>query len=156
MKIGEAIQKYNCAELSRVDVLADPKSMWAKVRQLTGRSKTIISNNSDVNITASTLNVHYATISTDANYSVPGVKQTTNNKDASTHITEWRVFRLLDGLQRTATGLDNIPAWFLKIGAPLFAAPIADMMNLSLSKYSVPSQWKRACILPVPKIPVPL
>ena len=31
-----------------------------------------------------------------------------------------------------------------------------DMMNLSLSKYSVPSQWKRACILPVPKIPVPL
>ena len=38
-KIGIAIKNHNSAELSRVDVLADPRSMWTKVRQLTGRSK---------------------------------------------------------------------------------------------------------------------
>ena len=136
--------------------MADSKCMWAKVRQLTGRSKPNVSNNPDINITASSLNDHYAAISTDANYKDPGVKHTANNEDASTHITEWRVFRLLDGLKRTATGLDNIPAWFLKIGAPFFAGPIADMMNGSLSSFTVPSQWKAAYILPIPKIPVPL
>jgi hypothetical protein len=30
-------------------------------------------------------------------------------------ITERRIFKVLDGLKRTAAGLDNIPAWFLKI-----------------------------------------
>lgn len=53
-------------------------------------------------------------------------------------------------------GLDNIPAWFLKVGAPFFAGPICGMMNLSLSSSVVPRQWKIASILPIPKIPAPL
>jgi hypothetical protein len=73
----------------------------------------------------------------------------------STHITEWRIFRILDGLQKTATGLDGIPAWFLKIGAPFFSAAIADAVNLSLATGVVPSQWKTACILPVQKVAAP-
>jgi hypothetical protein len=52
-------------------------------------------------------------------------------------------------------GLDNIPAWFLKIGAPFFAAPLTDMMNLSLSSSVVPHQWKSASILPIAKVPTP-
>ena len=30
VKIGEAIKMYNGTELSRVDVLSDPRSMWTK------------------------------------------------------------------------------------------------------------------------------
>jgi hypothetical protein len=67
-------------------------------------------------------------------------------------ISEWRVFQLLDTLKLTATGLENIPAWFLRIGAPFFAAPLADMMNPSLSTSVVPQQWKSASILPIPKV----
>ena len=52
-------------------------------------------------------------------------------------------------------GLDNIPAWFLRIGAPFFAAPLADMMNLSLSSSIVPNQWKAASILPIAKVTSP-
>jgi hypothetical protein len=155
IKIGNSIKNFNSAELSRVDVVADPKSMWAKVRQLTGRSKTRGSANPDLVITASTLNNHYANISTDANYKAPGIKSTANSDIASLHVTEFRVFQILDSMKTTATGLDNIPAWFLKIGAPFFATPVADLMNLSLSTQVVPSQWKTAYILPVPKIPVP-
>ena len=65
------------------------------------------------------------------------------------------MFQILDKLRPTVTGLDDIPAWFLKIGAPFFAAPLADMFNLSLSSSVVPKQWKAASILPIPKIASP-
>ena len=89
VKIGDAIKTYNSVELSRVDVLTNPKSMWAKVHQLTGRpSYSRLIRNSVNNITATTLNDHYAAISTDADYLVPDFKCTANNELASTHITE--------------------------------------------------------------------
>ena len=60
---------------------------------------------------------------------------------------------MLEALRPAVTGLDDLPAWFLKVGAPFFAAPIADMFNLSLSTSVVPNQWKSASISPLPKIP---
>ncbi|HSN24566.1 MAG TPA: reverse transcriptase family protein, partial [Methylomicrobium sp.] len=155
VKIGEAIRKHNSAELSRVDILSDPRSMWAKVRQLTGRSKSANVTSHNTAITADVLNDHYAAISTDANYTAPSIKSTVNTEQALTHITDWRMFKVLDTLRPTAMGLDNIPAWFLKIGAPFFAAPLADMMNLSLSTSVVPRQWKSASILPIAKVQTP-
>ena len=155
-KISDAIKQYNSAELCRIDVLADARTMWTKVRQLTGRSKAAYSVDSNATITASSLNDHYAAISDDTSYSFPKVKSTVNSRSAENHITEWRIFKLLDTLPLTATGLDNIPAWFLRIGAPFFAGPICNMMNLSLSSSIVPRQWKSASILPIPKTPTPL
>ena len=55
VKIGEAIKTYNSYELNRVDEISDPKSMWAKVHQLTGRSKSRVIGNPDVKITANML-----------------------------------------------------------------------------------------------------
>jgi hypothetical protein len=156
VKIADAIKRYNSAELCRVDVLADARTMWTKVRQLTGRSKAANNDSNSATITAGTLNDYYAAISGDANYRAPCVKSTVNNRSEDNHITEWRIFKLLDTLPLTATGLDNIPAWFLRIGAPFFSAPICAMMNLSMSSSVVPKQWKAASILPVAKIPTPL
>ena len=59
-------------------------------------------------------------------------------------------------LRHIASSLDKIPAWFLCVGAPFFAAPIDSMMNLSLSTLVVPSKWKSASILLVAKSYVPL
>ena len=153
-KIGDAIKRYSIAELCRVDVVADARSMWAKVRQLTGRSKSS-REDTDSSITADRLNNHYASISTDAGYQAPSVKHTANSRYTGTHISEWRMFDILDHLKDTAEGLDGIPAWFLRVGAPFFAAPIADIMNLSLATSVVPVQWKKASILPIAKISVP-
>jgi len=47
----------------------------------------------------------------------------------------------LDHLKPTATGLDGIPAWFLRVGAPAFAAPLATLLNQSTSTGVVPQQW---------------
>jgi len=63
---------------------------------------------------------------------------------------------MLEALDPTATCLNDLPAWFLKIGALFFTSPIADMFNLSLSSSVDPKQWKAASISPIPKIPKPL
>ena len=154
VKIGTAIKRYNSAELSRPDALANSANLWAKVRQLTGRCNDTTSHSATV--CAESLNDHYAAVSTDGNYTIPAIKYTASNRADFPHITEWRVFETLDTLSPTAAGLDNIPSWFLCVGAPVFAAPLADILNLSLTSSVVPTQWKSASILPAPKCAAPL
>jgi len=62
------------------------------------------------------------------------------------------MFNILDKLGATAMGPDGIPAWFLRIAAPVVAAPIAHLFNMSLSQACVPTQWKTARIVPIAKI----
>jgi len=147
-RIGRAIISYNSVELSRVD-LHDSRAMWAKVRQLTGRNRTHRVQSSVPAITAKTLNEHYALISTDAAYTPPLVKSTSFEEDSQ--ISEFQIFYILDHLRHTALGLDGIPAWFLRLAAPVLAAPIADLFNMSLAASYVPWQWKMAAIHPIPK-----
>jgi len=90
-KIGLAIKDYNCAELSRANVISNAKSMWSKVRQLTGRSKHQATGNHHSALSAEVLNDHYAAISTDAHYTAPGIKSTCNNIGASSHVSEWQI-----------------------------------------------------------------
>ena len=70
-------------------------------------------------------------------------------------LTEWRIFRVLDTLRPTSTGLDQLPAWFLRPGALLFYKLLTYLFNLSLATSSVPDQWKQVFICPVNKAPVP-
>ena len=95
------------------------------IRELSGRKqhdKTVDG------VTATSLNQHYLAISTDANYTPPPLKQTTSLPHSEL-LSEWEVFRLLDALRPTATGLDQIPAWFLKIAAPLFCKLLANFFK---------------------------
>ena len=62
---------------------------------------------------------------------------------------------MLDRLKPKATVIDRLPVWFLRVSAPIIAAPIAVLLNHSISAGVVPRQWKNAIITPVPKIPVP-
>ena len=70
-------------------------------------------------------------------------------------VSECTVFQMLDQLCPTSTGLDRLPAWFLKLGAPLFSKPIAYLFNLSVNERFVPQQWKTAWISPIPKVSAP-
>jgi hypothetical protein len=90
------------------------------------------------------------------NYESPRIKATAKHKEQASHITEWQIFQVLDALKLTAMGLDKIPAWFLKTGAPILAKLLSDVLNLSLSTSVVPRQWKTASILPIPKSNLPL
>ena len=150
--IGNDIRQQQQNILSRIDHKSDVKQVWRVVRELTGKSQT--GSASVQGITANTLNQHYASISTDSVYQAPLLKQTaaTFFKEV---ITEFQVFRDLDHLKSTATGLDLLPAWFLRLGAPIFAKPLARLFNISLYASFVPHQWKQARIHPVPKVSTP-
>ena len=107
---------------------------------------------------ASMLNEHYTNISTDKQY-VPACRKDSVNHSTQPNdeypFTECRVFHLLDNLRSTATGLDELPAWFLRLGAPILAKPITSLFNQSINCLIVPVQWKRVYIHPVNKIAEP-
>ena len=150
-RIGKAITKRTRSQLSSIAYDIDSKELWSCVRRLTGKKQ---SKQCAEGITAESLNEHYSKISTDDNYSAPQLKHTVSKFDTK-YLTEWQVFKCLDGLQATSTGLDNLPAWFLRVGAPIFSKTLTELFNLSLTTSTVPFQWKQAWICPVPKISVP-
>jgi len=85
----------------------------------------------DTGLTAQTLNDHYAAVSSDAGYQSTQLKQTAAPPHSFT--TEETVFDVLDSLRPTATGLDRIPAWFLRLGAPIFSGPIGRTIGPSVA-----------------------
>jgi len=150
-RIGKKINNSCAKRLSKIDGRVDSKGMWAAVREITGRGQQ--ANKVD-GITATSLNQYFAAISTDCGYQAPARKQTTS-LPSNHQVSEWRVFTLLDTMRPTATGLDQLPSWFLKLGAPYFYKPLVRLFNMSLDTSTVPSQWKAAYIRPVPKVSPP-
>ena len=76
----------------------------------------------------------------------------TSNK---AHFTEYEIFKYLDSLRVTATGLEHLPAWYLRLGAPVFAKHLTGLFNRSVNESIVPLKWKQAYIRPIQKIPNP-
>jgi len=74
----------------------------------------------------------------------------------SRHNVKSQVFTILDKLTNTATGLDYLPAWFLRLGAPIFCKPVARLFNKSIVTSVVPRQWQYTSIRPVPKSSTPV
>ncbi len=52
----------------------------------------------------------------------------------------------------TAAGPDNVPNKLIKVFAFELSIPATDILNSSLASGSVPSQWKQAIVVPVPKV----
>ena len=102
-----------------MDMRNGAKEIWSKFKQLTKGSpstEVVLAG-----ITADVLNHHYASISTDPSYEP--LKPKSSCHTPHNHFSEMEVFHVLDHLQPTATGLDLIPVWFLRLIAPVFSAP---------------------------------
>ena len=97
---------------------------------------------------------HYAAVSADPLYTAPSHKLTCNIPRQP--FNELSVLWLLEHIKDTATGPDGISAKFLRLAAPVIAQPLTWLYNQSITQGFVPSQWKSACITPIPKIPQPL
>ena len=141
---------YQFIRLRTLDSRSGSKDLWAAVKRIKNKGQNeIIADNVD----ATVLNNHYATISSDSNYSKPCQKSSAALR--TTPFSEYEVFKILDRLKPTATGLDKLPAWYLRLGAPVFAKHLANLFNRSIQDSVVPTQWKAAYIRPVQKIPTP-
>ena len=152
LRVRKLITRHNTKWLRDIHVKKNAKDAWAKIREIT-RGTSGENRQSVSGITAQILNEHYAAISTDMSYQPTQVKLTAAPRDSL--ISEVYVFRQLDTLKPTATGLDGIPAWFLRLGAPIFAAPLARLFNQTIMEGTEPQQWKTASITPIPKVPRP-
>jgi hypothetical protein len=119
--------------------------------QLTGRKQD---TGPVPGISAEPLNSHCVATSTDNHYTPPINKQS-NAPSQFQYISLRRVFQILDHLHTTATGLDQLPPWVLRIGAPLFYEPITRLFNLSLSTSTVPLKSKQAFNRPIAKVSTP-
>src|SRR6218665_633493 len=63
------------------------------------------------------------------------------------------IYCILDHLRYTAEGWNQIPAWFLRLFAPIYAyLSLVLIINNSIASSHVPEQWKIAVITFVPKI----
>ena len=114
-RISKEQTRRNRFRLSKAGRKTEAKDVWAAFRQLTGKRRE---SGPVEGVDAESLNQHYARISTDAAYSTPFSKSTASPGQQQ-YITEWQVFRVLDHLRHTATGLDRLPARFLRLGAPV-------------------------------------
>ena len=150
-RIGKHILSFTTSSLKGCDDITDTKTMWDMVNKLTGKKGGNVVHSS---VTAIELNNHFSNISADSAYNQFDKKYTAACEQ-TLYISEYQAFKMLDTLKKTATGPDLLPAWFLKLGAPVFALPIATLFNVSLQSSFVPKQWKSACIVPIPKVPNP-
>ena len=150
VQIGLNIAKTNSISLRHINQRNGTKELWGAVRKLTKRCQE---DHIAPGISATNLNNHYVKISTNTLYTAPPKKTSvTSHKE---HFTEYDVFRHLDSLRATATGLDQLPVWYLRLGAPVFAKHLARLFNRSVSDSIVPEQWKQANIRPIQKISTP-
>jgi Reverse transcriptase (RNA-dependent DNA polymerase) len=155
-QIGKEIIRHSKSILTRVNGRSNAKDMWTAVARLTGQRRQDTGVAVGQGPTAESLNQYYAGISTDRDYQTPLFKQTVSeDRIPSLYIEEWQIFRILDKLQPTAMGLDQLPTWYLRLGAPIFCKPLAYLFNKSLVTSTVPTQWKASWIQPVPKTPSP-
>src|SRR6218665_3220729 len=78
------------------------------------------------------------------------------------HCTRWRGHCIREQhilparpSHHTTTGYDELPAWFLRLTAPVYAGIITRLINFSVA-HTIPTQWKTSIILPIPKIQQPV
>ena len=52
------------------------------------------------------------------------------NEYDNEYISEYEMFNILDKLRPTTSGLDQLPAWFLRLGAPVFTATCLSLIHI--------------------------
>ena len=124
------------------DISEDPKKFWKTIKAVNAREKLT----ENITLSPETLNIHYTNISTDPAYTQPNKKFTANCL-LNGFVEQFEVNNALKRLKKTATGTDEIPAWFLKISADFINEPVTSFINRSLTNSRVPEAWKLATII---------
>ncbi len=77
---------------------------------------------------------------------------TSNQLPSIITTTESYIFEKLSSMVLTkAHGPDTIPGWLLKENADVLASPVCKILNSSYLENRLPSAWKLADVIPIPK-----
>jgi len=111
------IERFNSRELRKIDKANGTKDLWAAVNRLTG-ARGLSGNHAGHS--AEDLNSHFAATSTNHHYVQPPLKMTVFSNHQ--FFNEQLIFDIRDHLRPTAEGLDQLPAWYLRVLSPVCSA----------------------------------
>lgn len=64
----------------------------------------------------------------------------------------WTLEQLLKLNAKKATGADDLPPLFLKMVAEIIYRPLTTIFNMSLTEGRLPTLWRHAIVVPIPKV----
>jgi len=70
-------------------------------------------------------------------------------------VSVFDVERMLSKMKPSSPGADSVPRWLYQYCSYELADIIAHIFNTSFHTGTVPQQWRKAIVTPVPKIPNP-
>jgi hypothetical protein len=141
----------------------DAANWWRQTKILTGQSSKPdlvgMANDQtggDVQELASRINVSLSNVSADLtrlnSMDEFSGKYVAATDDHQYTILPYEVFRKLEAINiRKAPGPDQLPNWFLRDMAFALAEPLCWIFNSSIKEGVVPTIWKQANIIPIPK-----
>ena len=71
-------------------------------------------------------------------------------------VSEGDIFEIVKSLKSNSCGVDDISAFFVKISIKQSVTAILDIINSSLRSGIFPKRWKKAIVVPIPKLDTPL
>ena len=137
---------------------ADPSKWWKAVKNLAGYTSdksfnSVINDNRilEGKNLANAINESFVAV----NKSMPPLSEFDKQfliTPCEYHIPVELIERRLERVKISkAPGPDSIPNWLLKEFSAELATPVASIFNASIAQAQVPSQWKAADIIPIPK-----
>ena len=141
----------------------DSTNWWRQIKQLTGQTtKSDLSGlanivtNGNMQQLADNINASLITVSDDltrlTEHSTPVVPP----GECDYVISPYEVFMKLERINiRKAPGPDGLPNWFIRDFAFAIAEPLCLIFNASIRQGVVPTVWKQANVVAVPKIKPP-
>ena len=164
-------ERKRCKSLyysSKVESLkgSNPRCWWKEVRKLSGSVK---SNDSDVmsrlyvpdyenmNPDEISNSINAALLEPLQSYTPLDVSASLQSVDEDTTVfLEVSSFRVCNNLrhlkQNKAPGPDGLPNWIFKEYAEILCEPLANILNSSFREQRLPSVWKHANVIPIPKV----
>ena len=156
----------------------DPKKLWRILNDLgTGKGKGNTSNSSRIGLNiegeicfdkskvAESFNNFFVTIASSLVNLLPSVsgkfgfdfvsnfykqRHVKQNSFNLTSATEDQVYNHLMKINVSkSTGLDNLPAKFVKEAAPVISKPLTHIINLSIESGEIPTDMKKARVVPI-------
>ena len=149
-------------KLNHLATNLNPKKWWDSVKELAGYNKkkqspAILMGADNQPLTgvalANKINDEFSVISQEYT-PLQQLPENSESTDLSTEyiISEKEIYIALSSLDISkSSGPDDIPIWVLKSYSSLLAWPITSIFNASIQCAHVPSRWKCADVIPIPK-----
>jgi hypothetical protein len=155
VKINQMIQNVQSKRLSGLSN-ASSRELWSAVKNSVN---TTVNYPANVLRNIESVNSYFANVCNDPLYDSNDVSCFARNIKSDcdvTHLEIYEVEKLLKKMKRSSPGDDNIPRWFFHQCSFEIAETVCHIFNLSFSTGTVPQQWRRAIVTPIPKVPKPV